>query len=87
MKIEKEKKKVDVLCNDGSWIKGFIYVNPGIRVSDFINDSRENFIILTNVEFYMREPTSSETDPKPISKTDMILLNKSVIKLIKETKA
>jgi len=84
MKIEKEKRKVNIVCNDGSWIKGFIHINPGERTSDFINDSREIFIVITSVEFYIGKAQTFKVPPKPADKTNTILLNKSVIKWLEE---
>lgn len=28
MRIEKEKRKVIILCNDNSLVRGFIHINP-----------------------------------------------------------
>ena len=51
MKIEKEKRKVAINCEGGLLVKGFIYLNQGERLSDFLNNSRENFIAVTSAEF------------------------------------
>ena len=84
MRIEKEKRKVSIFCTDGSCVRGFIYINPGIRVSDFINDTRENFIVMTNVEFFPGQAQIQAAGSASTLKSDTILLNKSTIKLIEE---
>ncbi|MCM8780852.1 MAG: hypothetical protein NC908_02885 [Candidatus Omnitrophica bacterium] len=87
MRIEKEKHKVNIICQDGSFIKGVVHINPGERLSDFINDSDKNFIVITNAEFYyMSEPRSFSLMSKLLLKRDFVLLNKSAIKLIEEAK-
>lgn len=47
MRVEKEKRKVNITCLDNSLIKGFVHINPGERIIDFINDQKENFIAVT----------------------------------------
>ena len=50
MRVEKEKRKVNIVCSDKSVVTGFIHINPGQRVMDFINHE-ERFIVLTNAVF------------------------------------
>lgn len=84
MKVEKEKRKVHIFCNDGSYLKGVIHLNPGIRVSDFLNESRDNFIVLTNIEFFRSAPHSTTAEEAVTLKADTVLLNKIAIKMIEE---
>ena len=53
MRVEKEKRKVIILCRDGLAVKGTVHINPGERALDFINDTREHFIAVTDVEYRM----------------------------------
>ncbi len=87
MRVEKEKRKIQVLCNDGASIKGVIHINPGERVSDFLNDQREEFVAITNAEFYFIEDVQSfKLASKLMAKKDVIFLNKSSIKWAEELK-
>ena len=80
MKIEKAKRKINIVCNDGSSVKGYIHIYPGERTLDFINRSKETFIVLTDAEFYYMDKLES----KLVANKDTIILNKSVIRWIEE---
>ncbi|MDP2906119.1 MAG: hypothetical protein Q8O22_07455 [Candidatus Omnitrophota bacterium] len=49
--MEKEVRRVSVFLRDGTCIAGNIHINPGERVIDFFNDSKEAFIVVTDAEF------------------------------------
>jgi len=51
MLVEKEVRKVSVFCRDGACIVGKVHINPGERIIDFLNDPKEAFIVVTDVEF------------------------------------
>ncbi len=83
MKIEKDKRKVGIMCKDGSVVTGTVHINPGERMLDFINDPKESFIPVTDAEVCYPEGTPEEL--KMIcKKKNTIILNKSEIKLIEE---
>jgi hypothetical protein len=85
MRVEKEKRRVNIICHDGYVIRGNVHINPGERTLDFINDARETFIAVTHVEFYyIKEPHAFNLLSKLLAKKDFIILNKSTIKLIEE---
>lgn len=85
MRVEKEKRKIQVACNDGASIKGVIHINPGERISDYLNDQREDFLAITNAEFYYIEDIQSfKLASKLMSKKEVIFLNKSAIKWAEE---
>lgn len=85
MRIEKERHKVNIIFQDGTLVKGFIHINPGERVLDFINNLRTNFIAVTNAEFYYtKESQLFRVKPKFSAKRDVIILNKSAVKWIEE---
>ncbi len=85
MKIEKVKRKVSIICNDGSSVRGLVHINEGERVLDFFNDEREEFIALTSAEFFYAEDVQSFKMPtKALRKKEFIILNKSSIKWIEE---
>ncbi|MFA5145307.1 MAG: hypothetical protein WC723_04825 [Candidatus Omnitrophota bacterium] len=68
MKVEKEKHKVCITCIDGSLVNGFVYINPGERITDFLNDQKKNFIAIT------------ESDKK----ANAVIVNKSSIRSVEE---
>jgi hypothetical protein len=85
MKVEKEKHDVVIYCLDGSMIKGYVHINPGERVIDFINDSKENFIAVTKTECQsFQEVKSFRLVGKFKCKKELLLLNKGAIKYIEE---
>ena len=80
MKIEKDKCRVNIVCMDGSCLKGTIHVSPGLRTNDLLNDIKESFIAVTEVEFSKSNKLSIGCKRKE----DMIMLNKLVIKWVEE---
>lgn len=83
MIIEKDTRRVSIVCNDGSFIKGYVHILQGERILDFINDRKEIFIPITSAVFYKarRIKLFKMFSRKPV---DTLLLNKSSILLIKE---
>ncbi len=87
MKIPKEKIKVFILCNDGSWIKGLIHVSEGLRVSDFLNDQKNSFIAVTDAEIQNVKEIHSFRLAAGISKAkNTLMLNIQAIKWVEELK-
>lgn len=85
MKIQKEKLKVGITCEDGSLLKGFVHINPGERLIDFLNDSKRNFIAVTNVEFFnLKEIHSFKLFNEASRKRNVVILNKNYVKLVEE---
>lgn len=83
MRVEKEKRRVHILCFDNSSVEGIVHINPGERILDFINDSRENFIAVTEARIDFSKKVSSFKLSWNLEKGSFIL-NKSAIKLIQE---
>ncbi len=85
MRIEKEKRKVSIVCRDGSTIKGTVHINPGERMIDFLNDEKESFIPVTDVELFT---SGGSCALKGFGKKKDIdsaaLLNKAAIMFIEE---
>ncbi len=87
VKIEKEKHKVNIVCTDGSFVKGFVHIDPGLRLMDFLNNQEDAFVAVTNAEFSnVREVHSFTMVNEFRKKKDLIFLNKASIKLIEEIK-
>ncbi len=85
MRVEKEKRKVSVICHDNLLVEGFVHINPGERIIDFLNDTRESFIAITNAEFSnLKEIKSFKLITEMLKKNNAIILNKSTIKLVEE---
>lgn len=82
MKIEKEKLKVNIFLKDNLMINGFVHINPGERLQDFINDNRESFIAVTEAEFCYIEQANFK--PTSMVKKGNIILDKSSIWWIEE---
>lgn len=78
MKIEKDKRKVNIVLDGDILVQGLIYINPGERIFDFINDKRKSFIVLTNVEFLKRAIGKKEP------KKNVVFINKTAVKWIEE---
>jgi hypothetical protein len=83
MKIEKDKRKVTIVCKDGSFISGYVHIFQGERMKEFINDPKESFIPITNATFYNAKQINLFKIFSRKAK-DTVLLNKSAILLIKE---
>ncbi|MBU0710105.1 MAG: hypothetical protein KJ793_05280 [Candidatus Omnitrophica bacterium] len=85
MRVEKEKRKVNIICVDGSSLSGVIHINPGQRVIDFIDDERKSFIAVTDLKFCdIKEAKSFQLSKTSSDKKKMVILNKNSVKLIEE---
>ena len=85
MRIEKDKCRVNIICTDSSRIKGFVHINPGERIIDFMNDTREDFIVLTSAEINsVTEVRTLRVYREAARKSELVILNKSSIKWIEE---
>lgn len=85
MKVQKDKCSVRIFCIDGSIIKGTVYVDEGLRVSDFLNSSDKKFIVLLNVEVQNIPEVHSFKLASEMSKPKkVIFVNKNAVKCIEE---
>ncbi len=85
MKVPKQEWSIRIFCIDGSIIKGNVYVDEGLRISDFLNNRDENFIVLLNVEVQNIPEVHSFKLATEMSKPKKaIFVNKSNIKCIEE---
>ena len=86
MKIEKEKHKVTIVCMDKSVVRGYLHLDPGIRLSDFVNREKEQFIVLTEAIFQnIGEIHAFKLYSELSKKKGTILLNKDAIKWVEES--
>ncbi|MFA6282441.1 MAG: hypothetical protein WCY05_08100 [Candidatus Omnitrophota bacterium] len=85
MKVQKDKCNVRIFCTDGSIIKGIVFVDEGLRVSDFLNNREQKFIILLNVEVQNVPEVHSFKLASEMSKPKkVIFVNKDAVKCIEE---
>jgi hypothetical protein len=82
MKIEKDKRKVCIICEDGTLVTGTVHINPGERLLDFFNDQKETFIPVTESE--VCNPEEKDKSQILCKKKDTIILNKTSIKFVEE---
>lgn len=84
MRIEKDKRKV-VISLERSVITGVIHINPGERISDFVNHTGADFLIVTNAELKnIGEVRAFKLFNDLPMKKGTIFLNKSSINWIQE---
>jgi len=81
MKVIKEQREVELVLVDGNILTGKVHINPGERIFDFINDSREDFIVVSETNF-LKKPLGY-IQKKNLSE-NTIILNKVAIKWIEE---
>lgn len=86
MKIPKMKFKVNIICSDDSYITGFMHVDEGYRLLDFLNETKKEFLALTEVSFKSFLKKSSLKAKEKGIKKDFILLNRKAIKWVEEVK-
>jgi hypothetical protein len=51
MRVEKEKRHVRIVFANGTEMEGDVHINPGERISDFLNRAKDEFVALTNASF------------------------------------
>ncbi|MDP2924307.1 MAG: hypothetical protein Q8O30_11435 [Candidatus Omnitrophota bacterium] len=87
MKIPKERVKVNIFCNDGTFVRGFVHISEGLRLLDFINHESATFVVVTEAEFQNLKEVHSFSLLMALSKRkSTIILNKSSIKWIEEAR-
>lgn len=85
--IEIQKKQVTIICTDGTSIKCSINVLPGQKLFDIIKSTNEDFVLINDVEInYQEQMQSFKLSTKITEKKESLILNKSIIKWIDETK-
>ena len=85
MKVPKYKHGVTIVCTDRTVIKGLIYVDEGLRVSDFLNTTRDNFIVMTDASFSNIGEMPFHLDREVFAKkSGTLILNKKSIKWLED---
>jgi len=81
------KKTVDIVCLDRTVVKGTIYIPEGLRVIDFLNETKNSFIAVTNAQFSNIGELPFRLDKEIFSKDrGTIFVSKSSIKWMTETR-
>jgi hypothetical protein len=47
IKIDKERLKVYIIFNAGHSLKGFVHIDQGMRLHDFLNSHKDDFLVVT----------------------------------------
>lgn len=85
--IEKQKRHVDIVCNDGFSINAFVYVFGEQRLLDVMNNVQEKFVLLVEAEISQQEDLRPfKLATKVTEKKESLILNKSAVKWIEELK-
>jgi len=83
--IEKKRRYIHIICNEGTTIKGFIDVLGEQKTIDIINNANENFVLLYDAEIIQQaDARSFRLITKSIEIKSSVAVNKSVIKWISE---
>ena len=81
MNVEKQKLKVYIITGGGLSLKGFMYVDLGMRLNDFLNSRKDDFLAVTEARIRAVGVFSGLCRSKEI-----VFINKNFIKLIEECK-
>lgn len=85
MKIPKEKIKVHIICVDGTFIQGCLHIPQGLRLSDFLNNDKENFVVVTEARFSNLKELPFNLNKELFKRPrEMVILNKTTIKWLEE---
>ena len=85
MVIAKEKRKVLIALRDDILLRGFIEINVGESIFSFINDMRESFIAVSDIEvFYPKRIKSFVLPSRSVERKKNIVVIKSAILWIEE---
>ena len=85
MKVPTNKFRVSIVCDDGSFAKGYVHVPHGLRLLDYINDTKEQFIALTEAKFSnIKEIHSFKLYAQYRHAKRVVILNKEAVKWIEE---
>jgi len=77
--VEKQKLKVHIILEDGLAVKGFMYIDQGMRLSDFLNSRKDNFLVITEASLKKSRAFFGIYCHKKV-----VLFNKNLVKLIEE---
>jgi Family of unknown function (DUF6812) len=85
MKVPTVKYKVSIVCGDGTFAKGCVHVPQGLRLLDYINDTKERFIAVTDAKFSnIGEVHSFKLYAEYRKTKKVVILNKQSVKWIEE---
>jgi len=77
--VEKQKVKVHIIAGDGISIRGFMHIDQGMRLNDFLNSRKDDFLAVTEVRV-----KGGSSFLGPFCNREIVFINKNSIKLIEE---
>ncbi len=87
MKVPTVRFKVSIVCGDGTFAKGYVHVPQGLRLLDYLNDTKERFIAVTDAKFSnIGEVHSFKLYAEYRRSKKVVILNKEAVKWIEELK-
>jgi hypothetical protein len=85
MRIEKEPRKVILLCREGVLLTGNVHKNISERVKDFLNDPKEKFFALTDVQVLSSGQRGSiHALAKGKTRVGALLINKEAVVFVED---
>ncbi len=77
--VEKQKLKVHIISGEGHSIKGFVHIDEGIRLNDFLNSHKDDFLVVTEARVKAAGVFLGMYRNKKV-----VFVNKNFIKFIEE---
>ncbi|MFH0855002.1 MAG: hypothetical protein V1869_00585 [Candidatus Omnitrophota bacterium] len=79
--VEKQKVKVYIITGQGLSVKGFLHIDQGMRLNDFLNSRRDDFLAVTEARI-----KSAGMFLWLSRRQKVVFINKNFIRLIEECK-
>jgi len=76
---DKQRLRVYVISTEGQSVKGFMHVDQGMRLNDFLNNHRDEFLVITEAKVKGRWSFLGLSRKKKV-----FFINKNFIKFIEE---
>jgi hypothetical protein len=85
MRVPTVKFQISIVCRDGTFAKGYVHVPQGLRLLDYLNDTKELFIAVTNAKFSnIGEIHSFKLYAEYRKAKKVVILNKESVKWVEE---
>jgi hypothetical protein len=85
MRVPTVKFQISIVCRDGTFAKGYVHVPQGLRLLDYLNDTKERFIAVTNAKFSnIGEIHSFKLYAEYRKAKKVVILNKESVKWVEE---
>lgn len=77
--VDKQRVKVYIISTEGHSIKGFMHIDQGMRLNDFLNSHKDDFLVVTEVKLKNSWGSLGMCRNKKV-----VFINKNFIKFIEE---